>query len=75
LRYILIKYVTGEIIMQQGQQPFSDYQLQAIIAFQKRLAKTTKRNISLAEAIINWIALGYAEDYRSNYQATEFKSH
>jgi hypothetical protein len=59
----------------QGQQPFSEFQLRAIIAFQEKLAKTTKRNISLAEAIINWIALGYAEEYRSGYLAHDIHSH
>ena len=36
-------------------------------SFQGKLTKLLDRNISLAEAIINWIALGYAEDYRSGF--------
>ena len=48
-------------------ESFSDNQIQAIVSFQGKLIKLLDRNISLAEAIINWIALGYAEDYRSGF--------
>ena len=49
------------------QNSFSDSQIQAIITFQNKLSTVSDRNISLAEAIINWIALGYAEDYRQGF--------
>ncbi len=48
-------------------ESFSDSQLQAIISFQGKLTKLLDRNITLAEAIINWIALGHAEDYRNGF--------
>ena len=51
----------------QVHQTFSESQIKAIITFQNKLKKMTKRNISLAEAITNWIALGYAEEYRNGY--------
>ena len=55
----------------QNSHSFSDSQLKAIISFQSKLKKTTSRNVTLAEAIVNWIALGYAEEYRSGYLVQE----
>ena len=46
---------------------FSDSKIQEIITFQNKLSTSSDRNISLSEAIINWIALGYAEDYRNGF--------
>ena len=46
---------------------FSDSQIQEIITFQNKLSTSSDRNISLSEAIINWISLGYAEDYRNGF--------
>lgn len=49
------------------QQPFSENQIQAIISFQSKLTRINSRTITLSEAIVNWIALGYAEEYRNGY--------
>ncbi|MCH8286712.1 hypothetical protein IIB79_09335 [candidate division KSB1 bacterium] len=59
----------------QSQSSFSDKQLQAIVAYQDRLRNSMKRSVTLSEAIINWIALGYAEEYRNGffYQENQLK--
>ncbi len=46
---------------------FKEEQMQAILKYQAWLRDTTKREISLAEALVNWIALGYADEYRKIY--------
>ncbi|MFC1565245.1 hypothetical protein ACFL6G_09935 [candidate division KSB1 bacterium] len=46
---------------------FGKNQISAIMKYKTKLEKSTNRNIPLAEAIICWIALGYAEEYRSLY--------
>lgn len=38
--------------------------VQAILNFQVEITKKTGREVSLSEAIANWIAFGYAEQYR-----------
>jgi len=46
---------------------FRDSQRAAILKYKIYLEKITKRDMPLAEVIINWIALGYAEEYRALY--------
>ncbi|MCH7782334.1 hypothetical protein IID62_04645 [candidate division KSB1 bacterium] len=57
------------------QSSFSDNQIEAIFSFQSKLKNSRKRSITLSEAIINWIALGYAEEYRNGffYQENQLK--
>jgi len=45
-------------------QSFSNKQIRAIIDFQNKLSKEEGRVIPLYEAIADWIALGYAEQFR-----------
>lgn len=46
---------------------FKDKQKTAILKYKLSLEKITKRDMPLSEVIINWIALGYAEEHRSLY--------
>ncbi len=46
---------------------FGKNQIKAILKYRSKLEKASKRTIPLAEAIICWIALGYAEEYRNMY--------
>lgn len=57
------------------QSSFSENQIEAIFSFQSKLKNTNKRSITLSDAIINWIALGYAEEYRNGffYQENQLK--
>lgn len=41
--------------------------VKAILNFQEEISKKTGREVSLSEAIANWIAFGYAEQYRRSY--------
>ena len=41
-------------------------QVKAILNFQQELMQKTGRIISFSEAIAGWIALGYAEQYRTD---------
>jgi hypothetical protein len=50
---------------------FGKNQLKAILRYHSKLEKASKRTIPLAEAIICWIALGYAEEYRNLYYIHE----
>ena len=38
-------------------------QIQEILRFQSSISRRTGREVSLSEAIANWIALGHADDY------------
>ena len=52
-----------EVIMHTVEQ--TPPQIQAIFDFRNKIIEKTGRNISISEAIAGWIALGYAEQYRT----------
>ena len=58
-------------MVNRTRNPFKKNQLKAILRYRSNLQKIVKRDVSLSEAIINWIALGYAEEYRDLFYVQE----
>jgi len=46
---------------------FREIQLKEIVKFRAKLQEKTKRETTLSEALMSWIALGYADDHRNNF--------